>query len=107
MSLQESKDNKTQEFRGKTALITGGTKGLGLATARSMAQEGAALVLTYRSDEAGAAKAVEEIERFGVRCKAYACDLAEEGSVDRLFDQLTREYASLDFYIHNAAATSF
>lgn len=97
----------SREFVGKTALITGGTKGLGLATALLLAKEGANLILTYRSDEKAAQAVTRQIQQLKVNCEAFACDLSEEGAVERLFDQLKGPDRKLDIYIHNAAATSF
>ena len=95
-------------FQGKQALITGGTKGLGLATARLLAARGTDVFLSYRSDAAGAEKAVHELRGLGVRCEAICCDLSEEGAVDRLFEEVgKRAGGRLDLYVHNAAATAF
>jgi enoyl-[acyl-carrier protein] reductase III len=92
----------------RKVLITGGTKGLGLATARMFADEGAELYLSYRSDEASALKAASQLEKHGAsRCVTIACDLAEEGASDRLFDEVAKYSARLDVYVHNAAATAF
>jgi enoyl-[acyl-carrier protein] reductase III len=89
-------------------LITGGTKGLGLATARRLALEGAELFLSYRSDEAGAQKAASELLKAGAsKCVTIGSDLSEEGAADRLFDELAKHTPGLDVYIHNAAATAF
>lgn len=98
---------QVREFLGKTALITGGTKGLGLTTAILLAKEGVDLILTYRSDEKSATAVVQQIQELGVKCQAIPCDLSEDGAVDRLFDRLDGKLKTLNFYIHNAAATSF
>jgi enoyl-[acyl-carrier protein] reductase III len=90
------------EFEGKKVLITGGTKGLGLETARALAREGAKLFLSYRSDEAAAEEARKELG-----CETIACDLSEDGTVDLLFDAVEKKTSKLDLYIHNAAATAF
>lgn len=92
----------------KTILITGGTKGLGLSLARMCARDGAELFLSYRSDTAGAERAVRECLSAGAtRCEALVSDLSEEGAVDRLFDELGKHTSRLDLYVHNAAATAF
>jgi enoyl-[acyl-carrier protein] reductase III len=89
-------------------LITGGTKGLGLATAGLLAREGAELYLSYRSDQEGARAAEAGLLEAGAKkCITLPCDLAEEGSIDRLFDELEKHTGRLDVYIHNAAATAF
>src|SRR5579871_4190494 len=94
-----------QEFAGKAALITGGTKGLGLATAKLLAAARCDVYLGYRSDEAAAEAAARAIrDETGVRCEAIQADLSEEGGVDRLFDGLAARSKRLDLYVHNAAA---
>jgi enoyl-[acyl-carrier protein] reductase III len=98
---------QTLNFVGKTALITGGTKGLGLATAQLLAKQGVHLILTYRSDEKNATQVASQFRDLKINCETYACDLSEEGATERLFDQLEAKIQTLDFYIHNAAATSF
>ena len=94
-------------FQGKKVLITGGTKGLGFATAQLFAQEGAELFLTYRSDTVAAEKATMTIKELGARCNLFRCDLSEESGIADLFDPLSKATSHLDFYIHNAAATAF
>ncbi len=97
-----------QEFSGKSILITGGTKGLGLATAHQFAQAGAKLlILSFRSDVESAEKAKNEITNLGALCETIPCDLSEDGAADRLFDLVASKTQSLDIYIHNAAATAF
>src|SRR6478736_7903970 len=92
----------------KKILITGGTKGLGLATARLLVKHGAEeLYLSYRSDHAAAQKAAEELRALGARCEVLCADLSEDGAVDRLFDALSAHTSNLDLYVHNAAATAF
>jgi enoyl-[acyl-carrier protein] reductase III len=97
----------SKEFSGKKVLITGGTKGLGLALAQLFGQQGAELFLTYRSDEEAARAAREKLRLLGVRCETLACDLAEEGAADKLFDEVAKLTPRLDVYVHNAAATAF
>jgi enoyl-[acyl-carrier protein] reductase III len=95
------------EFKGRKVLITGGTKGLGFATAKQFAAQGAEVFLSYRSDHAHAESAVREVRGLGARCEAMACDLSEEGAADKLFDALGGLTTQLDVYVHNAAATAF
>jgi enoyl-[acyl-carrier protein] reductase III len=94
-------------FQGKKALITGGTKGLGLATARLFAAGGADVYLSYRSDDAGAEEARRALRGLGVKCETFRSDLSEDGAIDRLFDEVGAETEALDIYVHNAAATAF
>lgn len=89
-------------------LITGGTKGLGLATASLYARQGAEIYLSYRSDAESAETAKRTILAAGAAaCETIQCDLSEDGASDRLFDAYARFQARVDVYIHNAAATAF
>ena len=95
------------EFRGKTALFTGGTKGLGLAAASLFAKEGCHVFLAYRDDVVAADLAARSIRELGVQCEVIKADLSEEGGIERVFDELAGKTKSLDYYVHNAAATAF
>lgn len=99
--------HEKSEFFGKTALITGGTKGLGLSLALLLAKRGCDLFLSYRSDDEAARAAAREMRAIGVRCELLCADLAEEGAMDALFGALTKHTDRLDYYVHNAAATAF
>ena len=95
------------EFSGKSALFTGGTKGLGLATALLFARQGCDIFISYRSDDAGAETAAKAVRALGVRCEVLRGDLSEDGGIERVFDALETHTSKLDFYVHNAAATAF
>lgn len=95
------------EFKGRNALITGGTKGLGLEVARLLAENGCNVFLSYRSDEESATAARNEIIKFGVRCECASIDLSEESATEKLFAKYSATFQTLDLYIHNAAATAF
>lgn len=81
-------------------LITGGTKGLGLSTAKAFHAQGAKLVLTYRSDEANAKAVAKQLG-----CQTLQADFTEDDAPDKLFAALGPE--PIDVYVHNAAATVF
>lgn len=91
-------------LEGKVALITGGSRGLGAATARLLSRWGARVVITYRQDETAAASVVSECETSTQGARAIQMDLLDEDSVRRAFEDLGEE--SLDFLIANAAATA-
>ena len=61
---------------GKTALVTGATRGIGRAIALKFATEGASIAFTYRSQHEAAESLVAELEALGVKAKAYASDAA-------------------------------
>ncbi len=91
------------EFQKKKVLITGGTKGLGKATALEFAKLGAELFLGYRSDEDSALESQKEIENLGASVRLIKADLSEPQGINSLFDDIEH----LDVFIHNAAATAF
>ena len=93
-------------FAGKTALVTGGTAGIGLALARGFAARGASLILVAR-DPVGLAKARRELEAVGAAVQTHACDLADAGAVDSLCARLTREIIHLDVLVNNAGVARF
>lgn len=94
-------------MRGRKILITGGTKGLGLATAKILTKSDSELFLSYRNDQANAEKVAEEIGKHCADCTVIQCDLSELDAIHKLFDVVEAKTSLLDIYIHNAAATAF
>lgn len=85
----------------RVALVTGGTRGIGLATALALAAEGCNLVVTGR-DEAVLKRASRELASAKTRVLAYPCDVRDPNSVDDLFRTIRREFGRLDILINNA-----
>lgn len=77
----------------KTALVTGGSKGIGAAIATALAQDGFDIWLNYRSDHEGAAKVEEEIKNAGAECVLLPFDVADEESVASSLDPLLKKEA--------------
>ena len=88
-------------LRGKVAVVTGGSRGIGLAVAEALAAEGCAVVLAGRDTRALRAAALK-IERRDLRAMAQACDVCDPGSVAELFAQTRRHFRRLDILINNA-----
>jgi len=91
------------KLEGKIALITGGTSGIGLATAEQFVNEGAYVFITGRRDPA-LATAVKEIGRNVIGVQA---DVSNLGDLDRLFAQIEREKGKLDIVFANAGAAKY
>jgi len=88
---------------GKVGLVTGAAKRLGRAVALRLAEEGADVVVHYRSSEAGAQSAVAEIEKLGRRGLAIAADLSSVAEIKRLVDEAGKQFGRLDILVNGAA----
>ena len=93
---------KQFDLTGKTAIVTGGSKGLGQAMAEGLASAGANLLLTSRkADEVQAA--AEQIARdYGVRAIGLAADVSSEDSVRAMVDRALAEFGQIDVLVNNA-----
>jgi NAD(P)-dependent dehydrogenase (short-subunit alcohol dehydrogenase family) len=91
------------ELTGKVALVTGGSKGIGKAIARALAQEGADLAIVARGSEALEAAAAEIKDATGRRVLPVTVDTADTGSVQRMVEQVMREFGRVDILVNNAA----
>lgn len=90
------------ELLGKRALVTGGSRGVGRATALMLARAGAQIGIAYHRRHEEAQRVVGEIEREGVQAWAQSGDLADPGDVDRLFGRAIDEFGGLDIFVGNA-----
>lgn len=88
----------TDLLKGKTALVSGGSTGIGRAIATALAARGARVVLTSRS----LATAQDVAKEIGVGVTGLACELRDPQSVDRLFADVREKFGSLDILINNA-----
>ena len=88
-------------FRGKTVLITGGSRGLGLVLARKFAAEGASVAICAR-DEDELDDARRDIQQFGIDVLAVQCDITERIQVEGMIDGLNRHFGGIDILVNNA-----
>jgi NAD(P)-dependent dehydrogenase (short-subunit alcohol dehydrogenase family) len=88
---------------GKVALITGGTSGIGLATAKQFVDEGASVYITGRRDKELAAA----VKKVGKNVTGIQGDVSNLGDLDRLFAQIKREKGKLDIVFANAGVAKF
>ena len=90
------------DLKGKVALITGGSMGIGTAISLNLAQNGADVALTYRRHEQEAMDVVEKIKNLGRNAKAYKIDVSEFDAVQNLVNLVIQEFDHLDILINNA-----
>ena len=86
----------------RTLLVTGGSSGIGRATALRAAGQGYAVAVQYRAQEAEAARVVEQMRDVGVRAVAIQADLRQASDVERLYDRVDRELGPLNAVVNSA-----
>lgn len=91
------------DFSGRVALVTGGTSGIGLATARAFARAGASVAVLARGEEAGR-RAAAALEREGVAALFLQADVRDEAAVARAVEQTLARFGRLDFAANCAGA---
>lgn len=96
-----TKRSPGSRLRGQTALITGASRGIGLAIARTLAGEGCNLILTSR-DEKGLARISRELARKKIRIFTHPCDVRDPYAVDDLFRSIRHHFRRIDILINNA-----
>ena len=90
------------DLRGRRALVTGGSRGIGAATARLLARAGADVMIGYRSRTANADSVVAELRALGVRAASHAADISTRAGADLLVDVTVRELGGVDLFVANA-----
>jgi NAD(P)-dependent dehydrogenase (short-subunit alcohol dehydrogenase family) len=90
-------------LQGKTALVTGGAKRLGRASALALADAGADIAITFRDSAREAKETVVDLSARGVRAFALRCDITEEASVRAMMKEAGRELGRIDVLVNNAA----
>jgi 3-oxoacyl-[acyl-carrier protein] reductase len=95
------------KLAGKTAVVTGASKGIGAAIAKALAAEGAAVAVNYASSREGADKVVAEIVAAGGKAIAVQGDVAKSADVTRLFDETHKAFGGVDILVNNAGVYEF
>ena len=92
------------DLRGKTALITGGSRGLGLQLARALGEAGATLMLSSRKAQ-DLEQAAGELKAEGIDARWIAADCAQDTEIQRLADETLAQFGHLDILVNNAGAS--
>jgi 3-oxoacyl-[acyl-carrier protein] reductase len=93
----------SNSLKGKVALVTGGSRGLGAATALALAAEGADVAISYVASAAKAEGVVQELKKAGVRAIAIKSDQADLSAAKPLVDAVVSHFGKLDILVNNAA----
>ena len=92
-------------LKGKVAIITGATRGIGKGIALKFAEQGADVAFTYVSSEEKAKAVEEELKAKGVKAKGYKSNAAEMQSAVELVDNVLKEFGNIDIVVNNAGIT--
>ena len=90
------------DFRGKVALITGSSRGIGSAIAKAFAAEGAAVAINYKTDQVTASNVVQECESLGGIASSFQADVTVPSEGIHLVDMVQSEFGKIDILVNNA-----
>lgn len=94
-------------FNGKTALVTGASRGIGRAIALKLAKEGSDVVLNYANNEAAALEVKKEIESYGRRAYLFKCDVSKREELEKLAQFAVEKLEHIDVLINNAGIVRY
>ena len=92
-------------LEGKTAIITGASRGIGKGIAYVFAQQGANVAFTYSSSVEAANALEKELNALGVKAKGYKSNAADFNEAQQLADEVVNEFGSIDILVNNAGIT--
>lgn len=92
-------------LKDKTAVVTGGTRGIGCAICRRFAAEGADVAFLYAGSTELAAERERELAALGVRARGYRCDVSDNAACAAVFKQILADFGTVDILVNNAGIT--
>lgn len=95
------------KLAGKTAVVTGASKGIGAGIAKAFAAEGANVVVNYARAKEDAERIATEIKKAGGKAIAVQADVSKQADVDRLFAETTKAFGTVDILVNNAGVYEF
>ena len=104
--MMSESDNELLSLRGRSAIVTGGGRGIGRAIATELARAGANLLITYRANSSLAEAAARELRAFGVGCQIAQADVREGVDLDRVVKVCQQAFGSVDILVNNAGMTN-
>lgn len=92
-------------LKGKVALVTGASRGIGRETAIKLGKQEAIVIVNYKTNKALAAEVVTTIIAAGGKAEAYGCDVSDYKAVKEMIDHIVDAYGSIDILVNNAGVT--
>ena len=93
------------DIRGKNAIVTGASRGIGRAVAVRLAELGANIAVIYSGNEAAAAETVEKCVSYGISAKAYRCDVSSGDETKTTVQEIRKDFGSVEILVNNAGIT--
>ena len=103
MTSRPDGGNPDQRFRGKVALVTGGSRGIGRAVSLRLAREGAQVGINFVSNESAAAETVEQVNQLGKEAEAVRADVSDRSAVQAMVERILERFSRIDVLVNNAA----
>src|SRR6201997_414208 len=100
-------EQSMSDLKGKVAIVTGASKGIGAGIAKNLAAAGAAVTVNYASSREGAERVVADIKVSGGKAIAVKGDVAKAADVRRLFEETKKAFGTLDVLVNNAGVYKF
>ena len=92
-------------LKGKTAVVTGGSRGIGKAICLKFAENGADIAFLYAGNTLKAEESLKELEKLGVKVKAYQCDVADADAVAAVVKEIVKDFGGIHILVNNAGIT--
>ncbi|KAI1611038.1 oxidoreductase [Exophiala viscosa] len=89
-------------LKGQVAVVTGGNRGIGLEVVKALAEAGASVAIIYRSSSSAHEIASQLSSQHGTTIRAYQCDVSDESAVDKVFDEVVKDFSKIDILVANA-----
>lgn len=92
-------------LKGKNAIVTGGSRGIGKAIALELARNGANVIINYTSNKEAAEKTAKEIKEYGVKALAIHCDVRDADAIKKMIELIEEYFDTIDILVNNAGIT--
>lgn len=92
-------------LKGKNAIVTGGSRGIGRSIALQLAENGANVIINYTSNKEAADRVVAEIEAYNVKGLAIQCDVTKSDEIKKMIEEIENHFDAIDVLVNNAGIT--